>query len=62
MKQKITLEAWAAPRFNPAPSIRTLRLWAREHRIHPKPQKVGRTYYVDSDARYIGAQYGSSAA
>jgi hypothetical protein len=62
MKQKITLEAWAVARYNPPPSIRTLRLWARELRIYPTPQKVGRTYYVDPDARYTGSHYGSSAA
>lgn len=53
MAKKITLEAWAAPRWSPPPSIKTLRRWARECRIFPPPEKVGRTYYVDPEARYI---------
>jgi hypothetical protein len=64
MKQKVTLEAWAAPRYCPPPSIKTLRRWARECRIFPAPEKVGRTYYVEPDARYIerDKNYGSQAA
>jgi hypothetical protein len=66
MSKKITLEAWAAPLFDPVPKIKTLRLWARECRIFPRPQKVGRTYYVDPDARYVDHKkrlnYGSKAA
>lgn len=63
MAKKITLEAWAAERYTPPPSIHTLRRWARECRIFPLPEKIGRTYYVDPDARYIDPnKYGSAAA
>lgn len=67
MTKKVTLEAWAAPRYDPPPSIKTLRRWARECRIYPAPEKVGRTYYVEKDARYIDPMkpahiYGPKAA
>lgn len=66
MTQKITLQAWAEPRYSPPPSIKTLRRWARECRIFPAPELVGRTYYVDPDARYIDPYkktiHGSKAA
>lgn len=52
-QQKITLEAWATARYKPAPSLYTLRKWARNCQIFPAPQKIGRTWYVDADARYI---------
>jgi hypothetical protein len=53
MTTKITLEAWAAKYWDPAPSIHTLRLWTRNGRIFPWPEKAGRTYYVDPNARYL---------
>lgn len=53
MKKKITLMAWAAAHYDPPPGRETLRRWARDCRIFPFPKKVGRTYYVDPDARYI---------
>lgn len=66
MSKKITLEAWAAQLYDPPPSIKTLRRWAREHRIFPRPQLLGRAYYVDSDARYVDPKkrliYGTKAA
>lgn len=67
MSKKITLEAWAAQLYDPPPSIKTLRRWARECRIFPAPQKIGRTYYCEPDARYIDPSkpasiYGTKAA
>lgn len=66
MSVKITLQEWAAARYNPPPSLKTLRRLARECRIFPIPEKVGRTYYVDPEARYINPKkrrtYGSEAA
>ena len=53
MSRKITLTAWAAQEFDPPPAERTLRLWVREARIVPAPIKVGRTYYVQPDAKHI---------
>lgn len=66
MAKKITLEAWAAQLYDPPPSIKTLRRWTRECRIFPRPQLLGRTYYVDPEARYIDPKkrlnYGTKAA
>jgi hypothetical protein len=52
-RRKITLQAWAEMHYDPAPGIGTLRAWARDARILPPPQKIGRTYYVHPDARHI---------
>jgi len=52
MARKITLTAWAEQEFDPPPAERTLRLWVREGRIHPPPIKVGRSYYVDPEAKH----------
>lgn len=52
----LTLEGWAATKFQPPPSTFTLRRWARERLIMPQPMKVGRTYYVSPNARYVPAQ------
>lgn len=52
----ITLEAWAARLFDPAPTPATLRAWARQQRIHPEPIKVGRTWYVEEHAQYGRAE------
>lgn len=50
----ITLEAWAQQTYGEhAPSIPTLRRWARDARIHPAPEKHGRSYFVRPDARYV---------
>lgn len=62
MSKKITLQAWAEQRFDPPPSIHTLRKWARDCWIFPIPEKVGREYRVDPEARYVGSQNGSKAA
>jgi hypothetical protein len=66
MSKQITLQAWASARFDPPPSAKTLRRWARDCWIFPVPQKVGREYRVDEDARFIGSNheniYGSAAA
>jgi predicted site-specific integrase-resolvase len=49
---KLRLDAWLAQEFNPAPAIRTARIWIREGRIYPPPVKVGRAYYVDQNATF----------
>lgn len=49
---KITLEEWAKRHYQPPPNMDTLRRWARDLKIFPFPQKVGRTYYVQPDAEY----------
>jgi len=53
MRPKITLDAWAALRFNPPPARNTLRLWVRQGRIVPAPVKIGRAYFVEQDALHI---------
>jgi hypothetical protein len=53
MAKKITLTAWAFQEFDPPPAERTLRLWVRDGRIVPAPIKVGRTYYVQPEAKHI---------
>ena len=55
MSSKLTtLESWAAERFGEhAPSIFTLRAWARDGKIYPLPQKIGRTYFVSHEAEYV---------
>lgn len=52
-KQKLTLGAWAQKQFEKPPTTHTLRRWARDLKIFPFPQKVGREYLVDPDARYV---------
>jgi predicted site-specific integrase-resolvase len=48
---KVKLEAWAAARYDPAPSLWVLRRWCRDGEIYPPPELVGRNYYVESNAR-----------
>lgn len=48
----VTLARWAELTFEIPPSAATLRMWARCDRFDPPAQKVGRSYYVASDARY----------
>jgi predicted site-specific integrase-resolvase len=47
---KIPLVAWAATRYNPAPSRWVLRQWVRRGEIYPTPELVGKEYYVDEKA------------
>lgn len=50
----ITLEEWAQSQYGDnAPRQNTLRLWCREGRIYPVPQKHGRSYFVEPSARYV---------
>lgn len=58
---KITLDTWAARHFDPPPTLPTLRAWARSGHIQPAPVKVGRTWYVDSDATYTQATHAGEA-
>jgi len=51
------LEDWAELIYGgSAPSIHTLRRWAREGRIQPAPQKHGRMYFVRQDATYLDSR------
>ncbi|HCP01421.1 MAG TPA: excisionase [Rhodospirillaceae bacterium] len=49
----VTLTRWAELTFEDPPSAATLRMWARCGRFDPPAQKVGRSYYVSSSARYF---------
>lgn len=49
---KISLLKWGA-RYDPMPHINTLRAWAKDGLILPKPAKLGRAYYVDPKAKHI---------
>jgi hypothetical protein len=51
--KRISLETWATLTYGKAPHPNTLRRWAREGHIYPKPEKHGRSYYVVPHARYI---------
>lgn len=51
--KEIPLLVWAQQRYDPLPSIHTLRRWCREGRICPQPVLVGRDYRVVSDAVYV---------
>lgn len=52
--QKITLADWAQKLLGEhAPHINTLRRWTNEGRIHPQPQKIGKTWFVDPSAKYM---------
>lgn len=52
MRKRITLRKWGE-RLDPPPCDETLRRWVRDCRIFPIPEKIGRAYYVEEDARYI---------
>lgn len=49
----IPLQDWAKRKFAPPPAIRTLRAWAKDGRIQPRPELVGREYRVREDAVYV---------
>lgn len=51
--KQIPLHEWAARNFDPPPAQRTLRAWAKNSRIQPRPQMVGREYRVREDAVYV---------
>lgn len=53
-KPLISLTTWAKQTYQDAqPCVNTLRKWARDALIQPAPQRHGRAYYVDPDARYV---------
>lgn len=54
---KILLTEWAKRRYDPAPSPFVLRKWCRDSEIYPPPEKVGRDWMVDENAkRLTGAE------
>lgn len=51
--RRIPLTDWAARRYDPVPSIHTLRRWAKDGKIVPVPEKHGREFRVLETARFI---------
>lgn len=51
----IPLAQWAAARYDPVPSIHTLRRWCREGKIYPPADLVGVEYRVLETAEKVGA-------
>jgi hypothetical protein len=49
----ISLAAWAA-RLNPKPAAKTYQRWVRVGNISPRPQKIGRSWYVTPNAVFVG--------
>jgi hypothetical protein len=49
----IPLEEWGHSRYSPPPSLWTLRAMVRAGKIQPRPEKVGKGYYVHPDATVI---------
>lgn len=50
---KITLKEWDAKNFSKTHHINTLRLWAKQGYIVPKPELIGNKYWCKEDAKYI---------
>jgi hypothetical protein len=53
MTKRITLQQWDKKHFDPPHSTRTLRAWAKDGKIQPKPELIGREYRVMEDAVYV---------
>ncbi|MEB8638614.1 excisionase [Cronobacter muytjensii] len=49
----LTLQRWAAEKYEEPPPIGTLRRWARNGNIYPPPELHGTRYRVREDAVYI---------
>lgn len=50
----ITLAEWASRTYGEnQPHVNTLRRWARDGTIIPKPFKMGREFYVVPSARHV---------
>ena len=54
---KVRLDLWLQRNFDPPPHIRTARQWIKEGKLYPPAVKVGRSYYVDENAKYFDYAY-----
>ncbi|XTZ40268.1 excisionase [Salmonella enterica] len=55
MARRILLSEWAKEEFgDPVPGITTLNKYAKNGMISPPPVKVGRSWRVDVNARFVG--------
>jgi hypothetical protein len=55
MSALISLQRWLTRIYGDdphAPHLQTARRWCREGKIQPSPEKHGRSYFLDPDARY----------
>ena len=50
---KITVEEWAAKHYSKPPSSWVLGKWRREGQIYPPPERVGRDWFVDENAKRL---------
>lgn len=50
---KITIDEWAAKNYSQPPSHWVLGQWRRTGQILPTPERVGRQWFVDENARRI---------
>jgi len=50
---KITVEEWAARNYSQPPSSWVLGKWRRLGQIYPAPERVGRNWFVDENARRL---------
>lgn len=55
MSLKIKLKDWAARRYDPPPSAFILAKWHRSGELQPAPERVGKEWYIDENARRIAA-------
>ena len=51
---KIPIKEWAKKTYSPAPCRNTLYKWIAEARISPMPEFIGRGYFVEENAKYVG--------
>lgn len=53
---KITIEEWAARQYSKPPSSWVLGKWRRQGQIYPPPERVGREWFVEPDAKRLTAE------
>ncbi|WP_080964065.1 excisionase [Chromobacterium subtsugae] len=53
---KIKLTEWASKQINPPPHRNTLTKWVSHGLIQPLPEFIGRAYYVEETAKFIGGR------
>ncbi|MBI3146352.1 MAG: excisionase [Pseudogulbenkiania sp.] len=51
---KIPLAEWAAREFSQPPHRNTLTKWVANGHIQPQPVFIGRQYFVEEGAKFIG--------
>ena len=50
---KITIIEWAARQYSKPPSAWVLGKWRRNGEIYPPPERVGREWFVEEDAKRL---------